>query len=143
VVTEVAAVSNKIARMTPTGMVTEFPIPTTFEQPNWHREGCGRQPVGSTEHDGHKIGASQPAGVITEFPIASGGKPSSIVAASTAPSGSLSRVSRIRIGRITSAGAISEYQVPTSNSDPTGITAGPDKNVWFSELSSKQIGQHQ
>ena len=31
-----------------------------------------------------------------------------------------------RIGRISTAGTISEFPVPTANSQPLGITAGPD-----------------
>src|SRR5262249_44562520 len=42
---------------------------------------------------------------------------------------------------ITLDGAITEYTVPTANSDPFGIAAGPDGNVWFTEYDGNQIGQ--
>src|SRR2546422_9013068 len=31
---------------------------------------------------------------------------------------------------------ITEYPTPTANSNPVGITAGPDGNLWFTEDSS-------
>src|SRR5262249_11211114 len=34
-------------------------------------------------------------------------------------------------GRITPAGAIAEFPIPTPGSFPAGITAGPDGNLWF------------
>jgi streptogramin lyase len=37
-----------------------------------------------------------------------------------------------KIGRITPTGAITEYKLPYG-SDPYGITAGPDGNLWFTE----------
>jgi streptogramin lyase len=39
------------------------------------------------------------------------------------------------IGRITPAGTATDFIVPTTNSGPTGITAGPDGNPWFTESS--------
>jgi hypothetical protein len=34
-----------------------------------------------------------------------------------------------------------EYVIPTPNSQPTGITAGPDGNIWFTESAADQIGR--
>ncbi|HEX6478082.1 MAG TPA: hypothetical protein VF043_04490 [Ktedonobacteraceae bacterium] len=39
------------------------------------------------------------------------------------------------------SGKISEFAVPTANSFPIGITAGPDGNMWFTESDGNQIGQ--
>lgn len=44
-----------------------------------------------------------------------------------------------RIGRITTAGVITEYAIPGSG--PYGITAGPDGALWFTEMSSGQVGR--
>jgi len=46
-----------------------------------------------------------------------------------------------KIGRITIAGAVSEFTVPTADSDPRGITAGPDGNIWFTESNANKIGR--
>jgi hypothetical protein len=45
------------------------------------------------------------------------------------------------IGRCTPMGGISEYPIPTANTDVEGITAGPDKNLWFAETDSEKIGR--
>ena len=46
-----------------------------------------------------------------------------------------------RIGRITTAGAITEFPVPTPGAGPDGIVAGPDGNLWFSEAHLSQVGR--
>jgi len=52
------------------------------------------------------------------------------------------------IGRIATDGSIFEPPIPTPNSEPTGITAGPLVTgggplaaLWFAELNAKQIGR--
>jgi streptogramin lyase len=39
------------------------------------------------------------------------------------------------------AGTITEFPIPTISSFPTGITAGPDGNLWFTESSVGKIGR--
>ena len=39
------------------------------------------------------------------------------------------------------SGKIREYQVPTANSYPEGITTGPDGNLWFTESNTNNIGR--
>src|SRR5438046_8978896 len=47
-----------------------------------------------------------------------------------------------RIGRITTAGAITgEFTIPTANSYPNWITAGPDGNLWLTEDCGNKIGR--
>jgi hypothetical protein len=38
-------------------------------------------------------------------------------------------------------GKITEYPIPTGTSNPTGITQGPDGNLWFTENRVNQIGK--
>jgi len=38
-------------------------------------------------------------------------------------------------------GTITEFPVPTSSSQPAGITAGPDGNLWFTERLGDKIGR--
>src|SRR5262249_55988771 len=45
-----------------------------------------------------------------------------------------------KIGKITTAGVITEYPIPTSNSEPLGIARGPDGNMWFAEQNQNKIG---
>src|SRR5713226_2692648 len=46
-----------------------------------------------------------------------------------------------KIGRITPAGAVSEYTLPRGDSDPEGIVAGPDGALWFTEFGIDRIGR--
>jgi streptogramin lyase len=45
---------------------------------------------------------------------------------------------RNKIGRVTTAGSISEFSIPAAG---TGITAGPDGALWFTESGSNKIGR--
>ena len=45
-----------------------------------------------------------------------------------------------KIGRITTAGVITEYTIPTA-SQPRSITTGPDGALWFTEYSGFKIGR--
>jgi uncharacterized protein (TIGR03437 family) len=46
-----------------------------------------------------------------------------------------------KIGRITTAGVITEYTLPDPNSIPSAITAGPDGALWFIESGNSKIGR--
>ncbi len=46
-----------------------------------------------------------------------------------------------RIGKITTAGVITEYTTGMTGTGPTGIAAGSDGNLWFTELDSNRIGK--
>jgi virginiamycin B lyase len=47
---------------------------------------------------------------------------------------------RDAIGRVTPAGALTEFSLPTRGTIPVGIAAGPDGNVWFTESMGNKIG---
>jgi streptogramin lyase len=38
-----------------------------------------------------------------------------------------------RVGRITMAGAVTEYPIPSQAGSPINIAVGPDRNVWFTK----------
>ena len=38
-------------------------------------------------------------------------------------------------------GQISEFATPTPASQPEGMVAGPDGNLWFAELNASKIGE--
>lgn len=46
-----------------------------------------------------------------------------------------------RIGRITTAGMLTEYPLPAVSSYPRDITAGPDGALWFTESPGNRIGR--
>ncbi|MGH6796672.1 MAG: virginiamycin B lyase family protein, partial [Methylocella sp.] len=39
------------------------------------------------------------------------------------------------------SGMIIEFPIPTAGSEPVGITAGPDGNLWFTESHGNNIGR--
>src|SRR5439155_6426898 len=82
------------------------------------------------------------SGKIREFPITTAifSQPGGITAG---PDGNLwfTEIASNNIGRISTAGVITEFAVPTANSAPFGITAGPDGNLWFTEQNGNQIGR--
>jgi len=46
-----------------------------------------------------------------------------------------------QIGRISTTGKITEYKIPTANSQPQFIAAGPDGALWFTEGGVDKIGR--
>ena len=80
------------------------------------------------------------AGVITEFSLSRGAEPNDIT---IGPDGNLwfTEDNGNRIGRITPAGQIAEYPVPTPDSQPNAIIAGSDGNLWFTEPNGNKIGR--
>ncbi|MDQ2978584.1 MAG: hypothetical protein M3R62_05150, partial [Acidobacteriota bacterium] len=125
--------AGKIGRITPSGVVTEFSIPTARSDPDSITQG----PDGNlwfTENAG-KIGRITTAGAVTEYPLSTTSTtPGSIVLGSD---GNLwfTEFAEGKIGRITPAGAITEFQTP---SDPASIAPGSDGNLWFTE----RLGNH-
>lgn len=45
------------------------------------------------------------------------------------------------IGRVTTAGVITEFGTPTAVSDPQDIALGSDGNIWFNEDSAHAVGR--
>ncbi len=45
------------------------------------------------------------------------------------------------IGRLTPSGVLTEFAIPTPNSQPTDITVGPDGKLWFSEAATNQLAR--
>lgn len=83
-----------------------------------------------------------PAGALTVFSFPGGAGHSSIGIAS-GPDGNLwfTDFGANQVGRVTTAGAIVEFDLPTASAFPDGITAGPDGNMWFTEFTAGEIGR--
>ena len=133
---------NKIGRISTSGGVTEFTIPT----PNSYPFGITAGPdsalwytVGSSTGVG-RIGRITTSGSITEFPLP--GALSLPLGITAGPDGALWFTDDFgKIGRITTSGGITEFTVPTANSGPSGITTGPDGALWFTEFYGNKIGR--
>ena len=133
--------ADKIGRITPSGTISQFQIPTGASRPY----GITAGPDGNlwfTEEHGDKIGRITPGGAISEFQIPSANAfPFGIT---HGPDGNLwfTEYFGNKIGRITPSGAISEFQIPSYNSYPSsGITVGREGNLWFTEESADKIGR--
>jgi streptogramin lyase len=145
--------SNAIGKITPSGAVTEIPLPNSPGGPY----GITAGPDGAlwfVEHGGNKIGriptnATQSTD-ITEYSGMTGSDPRYIT---TGPDGALWFSERNKptsgpfngdsvIGRIDpGSGSITEYKAPTTGSDPYGIAAGPDGAIWFTECGASKVGR--
>ena len=138
---------GRIARITPTGTVTEFP-------------GLDHAPVIAPEEitvgpDGNlwftdlffgRIGRTPPTDFITQFEAGINDSEASLCslgcAIAAGPDGNLwfTEAEGNKIGRITPTGKVTEFPIPTADSFPTGITAGPDGNLWFTESKATRSG---
>lgn len=140
---------NKIARITITGKISEFPL------------SVGAYPGGiALGSDGalwftesKKVGRITAGGKIVEFQLPTLGKHPFILPEDTinggfvtfrehwpgditlGPDGALWFTERHddRIGRIDTAGRIAEFRLPTTGNELLGIATGPDGALWFSE----------
>ncbi len=122
--------ANKIARVTPSGEVKEFMVPTAGSVPNYLAPGHDGN-VWFTESEGNKIAKITPAGVITEFGLP--GPDRNPVDITAGPGGNMwfTASEANLIGEITPTGEVEEFPLPTPSSNPSGIAAGPDGNLWI------------
>ena len=79
------------------------------------------------------LGVGLSAQTITEFPLPPGSNPSGIA---PGPDGNLwftEFTVNPKVGRITTAGEVTEFSLPRPDATPAGIVAGPDGNLWFTQ----------
>ena len=127
--------AGKIGRITLSGVVTEFAIPTGSSGPDSITRGSDGN-LWFTEGNSAKIGRITPSGAVTEFGLSdSNATPYSIV---SGPDGNLwfTEFAIGKIGRITPSGAVTDFQTP---SDPASIAAGGDGNLWFTERPGNHV----
>jgi len=123
-----------VARMTTTGVLTNFPA-STFTA-------GGTITVGSdgnlwfTEYAANSIGRVTPSGVVTEFLLPR--VDSMPLGITTGPDGNLWFTERrySSIGRITPAGVITEF---TSQGFGWQIVAGPDGRLWYTDEENRAV----
>ena len=121
------APSGRIGRITPTGVITNYPLVS-----NGHPLTIAAGSDGAlwfTESPGNRIGRIDPAtGAISEFPVPTfQSAPWEITAG---PDGNLwfTELLGNKIGRITTDGSISEFPLQTPASQPNTIRPGTDPN---------------
>jgi virginiamycin B lyase len=74
---------------------------------------------------------------ITEYPVPFNG----LSGIAAGPDGAMWFTGNRNIGRITTAGVVTSYPLPTSNAGSAGITAGPDGAMWFTEYSGVTLAK--
>src|SRR5262249_10188158 len=128
--------SNKIGRITPSGMITEFPIPTADSGPTGIALGRDGN-IWFAELHNPVIGRITPAGTITEFPLSAAARPFGLAAGTD---GNLWFTDRQgRIGRVSVNGTAVEIPLPAGVSSPTLIAVGPDGNLWFTDIVADKV----
>jgi streptogramin lyase len=133
--------ADKIGRITPSGSITEFQIPTAESHP--YGITAGREGnLWFTEEHGDKIGRITPSGAISEFQIPTAGSFPYGITRGREGNLFFTEYFANKVGRITPSGVISEFQIPTRHSSPSyGITAGREGNLWFTEESANKIAR--
>jgi virginiamycin B lyase len=99
-----------------------------------------------TESGSDKIAKISPStgALLAEFPLSAGANPQQII---SGPNNSLwfteagNGATPNRIGTITVAGVVSEYNIPTANAGLTSIAVGSDGALWFTERTASKIGR--
>jgi streptogramin lyase len=88
----------------------------------------------------NNAGTKPPPGDIRQFPLPSGANSFGLTAG---PDGNVwfTDSTGNKVGRITPAGAVTEFPILTAGGNPFGITTGPDGNLWFTELEGSRIGR--
>lgn len=131
--------ADKIGRLTPNGMLSEFAVPIRglARFATLAPDGNIWFTLANTASGGY-LGSITPQGVITLHALPTTG-PRFVT---TGPDGNLWYTDDSNvIGRYSFDGAVSTYEIPTANSQPRGITTGADGNLWFVEFASNQIGK--
>jgi streptogramin lyase len=133
---------NQIARITTSGFVTEFAIPTASSTPKGLTTGSDGN-LWFVEENGNKIGRiTIGSNIITEFPIPTA--QSTPFGIAPGPDGDLwfTEVQQGNaIGSITTSGVFSQFPIPTAQSGPFAIVTGPDGARWFTETDTNKIGR--
>jgi RHS repeat-associated protein len=129
--------NSKLAKITPSGSVTEYSI-ATGGPPCRITTGSDKN-LWFTDCTTNKIGKMTTAGTVTQYSLPSGSLPWGIAAG---PDEKLwfADTGTSKIGKITTTGTITEYALP-AGSEPKGIVQGPDKNLWFTDLKTNKIGK--
>jgi virginiamycin B lyase len=89
------------------------------------------------------LGKVTPKGAVTEFELGTHSANLGLSDIAVGPDGNLwfAEGGRFKVGRITTAGQIAEFDLPQGAGSPTAIAAGPDGNLWFTESGVPRIGR--
>jgi virginiamycin B lyase len=143
--------SDRIGRIAPDGAITEYPVRTPTVK-LWSITPGPDGALWFIDQRAELVGRITTGGTITEYSIppadraqSSGPIDTSYSGATiaTGPDGALwfTRPLDGQIGRISTQGALTTYQVPWTGACPLGIAAGADGALWFTDRCGEQIGR--
>lgn len=145
------SVGDRIGRITSDGTITEYSQGITSGSQPWSIAVGADGALWFTEISGGRIGRITTDGTVTEFSkgITPLERPYGIAAGphqalwftESVSTGSSYQSDAARIGRITTAGSITEYSGFKQRSYPTDIVLGPDRNIWFVETQAGRLGR--
>jgi virginiamycin B lyase len=138
--------ASKIAQLSTTGSFTEIATKTANAQP-WGIAGGSNGNYWYTEKAAAKIGtvlaSSFTVSSQTEYAVPWSPSSPNEITSGTVPQNTLyfTDPAKNAIGGITTSGVFSgPFVIPTANSGPEGITAGPNNEMWFTEYAAGKIG---
>lgn len=127
-----------IGRITPGGIISQFPLPTTSGHPGEIVSGPDgnlwftQMPIGTMSTQSGSIGRITPTGTISEFPLSALGRrtPIDIVAGSDGNIWFNAKVTGngYRVAKISVTGEITEFE---QNLDARNLALGSDGKIWF------------
>jgi virginiamycin B lyase len=138
----------QVARMTPAGRVTVYPVPLAGVATSGITIGPDGAVWFTVTDFGYSGGPSTPtaigrltmSGTMRLYPLPTGSSPFGLV---FGPDGAIwyTDPNSNSIGRLTLDGRVVRFPIPTSGSNPLGITVGADGNLWFTENVTGGIGR--
>ncbi len=132
--------TNKIGKVTISGIVTEYTIPSPYSRPN-SIVSDNNGNVWFTEFNSHKVARSTINGSITEYQLDNNFAPDDII---LGPDNNMwfSSGNTNKIGRISSSGSVMYFELPASSFiGLVRLVSGSDGNIWFTESNDNQIGR--
>lgn len=133
--------TDKIGRVTPGGLFTEFPLPGGSGP--YAITGGPDGNLWFTEQGTNSIGRISPTGTnLFHFPIPSPG--SQPWGMTNGPDGNLwfTEGGASKIGKVTTSGSFTEFPLPVTGTNPFLISPGPnDGNVWFTEPTGNFVSR--
>jgi virginiamycin B lyase len=135
-----------IGRISTTGTVTEYPVPTSSDNPLPDPAGIASGPDDAlwfTEQGGDSVDRVTTAGVFTRYTLPGyatrNGGSKGPIAITPGPDGAMwfLETAPAAIGRVTTGGEITEFPLP--DGAPQDLVAGPDGALWMTDYAGNVI----
>ena len=128
------AYPGTLGKITTSGTITQVPL-----VPGFAPVSVASGPDGQIwfSGDGGGFGSITTAGLSMFYGVPGG----NIGGIAVGPDGNLWLTQYDGISRMTPGLALTQYAIPSANSNPAGIAAGPDGNMWFTEYAGNNVAK--